>query len=287
MFNANVRVSFDEKGVFLVSKVVFITGASRGIGRATALAFAKAGYRVACTARDLGNTVLPNFKLINTIYAGGSLQETVRMIERLSGEVLALQMDLLSRESVDKAIAQVYANFGCIDVVINNAIYQGPDLNASLLDLTPRTLENVSRAYILAPLQIAQSLIPQMVQQGSGCIINITSGAGEKDPPIPAAQGGWGYAYGAGKAAVSRLSGIISREHGKQGIRAFTVNPGVVNTETLRATISEQGIKSLGQSLCEPELIAEVLLWIVENSDADNMQYQTIDAQRLARHLKL
>lgn len=270
-----------------MSKVVFITGASRGIGRATALAFAKAGYRVACTARELENKISPKFTLSNASDAGSGLQETAKMIESLSGEVLAVPMDLLSRESVDKAIAQVFAHFGCIDVVINNAIYQGPDLNASLLDLTPQTLENVARAYISAPLQIAQVLIPHMVQRGSGCIINITSGAGEKDPPITASQGGWGYAYGAGKAAVSRLSGVISREHGKQGIRAFTVNPGVVNTETLRATIGEKGIKGLAQSLVEPDLIAEVLLWIADNSAADKMQYQTIDAQRLARHLTL
>lgn len=270
-----------------MSKVAFITGASRGIGRATAIAFAKAGYRVACTARDLGNTALPQFNLMNTSHAGAGLQETAKKIHELSGEVLMVQMDLLSRESVELAIAQTFAHFGCIDVVINNAIYQGPDLNAPLLDLTPQTLENVARAYISAPFQIVQTLIPPMLKQGSGCFINITSGAGEQDPPIPASKGGWGYAYGAGKAAVSRLSGVICREHGEQGIRAFTVNPGVVNTETLRTTIGEQGIKGLAQSIVEPELIAEVLLWIADNPDADNMQYQTIDAQRLARHLQL
>jgi len=268
-----------------VSKVAFVTGASRGIGRATAIAFAKAGYRVAFTARKLGKK---NTSRISTnTYVEGSLQETASMIERLSAEAFPVQMDLLSQDSVDQAIVKVLEHFGRIDVVINNAIYQGPDLNASLLDLTSSTLEKVARAYISAPVQIAQALIPLMLQQGGGCIINITSGVGEKDPPISASQGGWGYAYGAGKAAVSRLSGIISREHGKQGIRAFTVNPGVVNTETLRATIGEQGASALAKSIVEPEVIADVLLWIAENQDADKMQYQTIDAQHLARNLKV
>ena len=268
-----------------MSKVALVTGASRGIGRATALAFAQAGYSVAVTARELDNTEVPKYKITSTSYAQGSLQETVKKIENQGGKALPVKMDLLSRDSVESAINQVLARFGKIDVVINNAIYQGPDLNVSLVDLTPQTLENVARAYISAPVQIAQALIPLMIKQGNGCIINITSGAGEKDPPIPAAQGGWGYAYGAGKAAVSRLSGIISREHGSEGIRAFTVNPGVVNTETLRATIGEQGVKGLGQSLVEPEQIAQVLLWIADHGEADKLQYRTIDAQRLAHNL--
>lgn len=269
-----------------MSKVAFISGASRGIGRSTALAFAKAGYRLAITARELDSTIMQQNKVSSTSYASGSLKETVNMIEKFGTEVIALKMDLLSSESVDVAINETIKHFGTVDVVINNAIYQGPDLNVALLDLTQETLEKVARAYIGAPVQITQAVLPSMLKQQSGCIINITSGAGETDPPIPASRGGWGYAYGAGKAAVSRLSGIISREHGHQGIRAFTVNPGVVNTETLRATIGEQGIKGLKQSVAEPEEIADILLWIADNPDSDKMQYSTIQAQKLARDLK-
>jgi hypothetical protein len=155
------------------------------------------------------------------------------------------------------------------------------------LDLTRQTLENVAKAYIYAPAQIAQMLIPNMLHRKAGCIINITSGAGEKDPPIPASDGGWGYAYGAGKAAVSRLSGVISIEHGKQGLRAFTVNPGVVNTETMRATLGTKGLKALGQSIAEPEQIAQVLVWVANNNEADKLQCRTIDAQKLASEIKI
>lgn len=263
-----------------MSKIAFISGASRGIGRATALSFAKAGYRLAITARELDNDTMQQNKV-----SSRSLKETVNMIEEIGTEVIALKMDLLSSDSVDAAIHQVIKHFGRVDVVINNAIYQGPGLNAELSDLTQETLEKVARAYIFAPVQITQAVLPSMLKQKSGCIINITSGAGEKDPPITASRGGWGYAYGAGKAAVSRLSGIISREHGHQGIRAFTVNPGVVNTETLRATIGDQGIKGLKQTVAEPEEIANILLWIADTPDADSMQYSTIQAQKLAREL--
>ena len=264
-----------------MSKIAFISGASRGVGRSTALAFAKAGYRIAITARELDSDTMQQSKVSST----SSLKETVNMIEKFGTEVIALKMDLLSAHSVEIAIREVIKHFGTVDVVINNAIYQGPDLNAALSDLTQETLDNVARAYIGAPVQITQAVLPSMLKQQSGCIINITSGAGEIDPPISASRGGWGYAYGAGKAAVSRLSGIISREHGHQGIRAFTVNPGVVNTETLRATIGDQGIKGLKQSVAEPEEIADILLWIADNPDADAMQYSTIQAQKLARDL--
>ena len=268
-----------------MSKVAFISGASRGIGRSTALAFAKAGYRLVITARELDNEQNQKNLISSTSIASSSLQETASMIEAIGAEVLALKMDLLNYDSVDAAIHQAIKHFGTVDVVINNAIYQGPDLNASLLDLTQATLDKVARGYISAPVQISQAVLPAMLKRKSGCIINITSGAGETDPPISASRGGWGYAYGAGKAAVSRLSGIISREHGHEGIRAFTVNPGVVNTETLRATIGDQGIKGLKQAVSQPEEIADVLLWIVNNSDADVMQYTTIQAQKIAGDL--
>jgi len=270
-----------------MAKVAFITGASRGIGRAVAIAFAKAGYQVAITARELDNGNNNRHKITKTSYAAGSLLDTAKAIEACGSEALALQMDLLCQDSIRMAVEQVLKHFGAVDVLINNAIYQGPDLNVPLLALTPQTLENVAKAYIYAPVQIAQKLIPHMLQRKAGCIINITSGAGEKDPPIPASEGGWGYAYGAGKAAVSRLSGIISIEHGKQGIRAFTVNPGVVNTETLRATLGEKGVKALGQSIAEPEQIASVLVWIADNNEADKWQCRTIDAQKLASEIEI
>ncbi|MDG1123224.1 MAG: SDR family NAD(P)-dependent oxidoreductase [Glaciecola sp.] len=268
-------------------KVAFITGASRGIGRSTAIAFAKAGFHVAITAREFDNDKLQRNKITHSNYAVGSLLDTVRVIKTIGVEVLAIKMDLLSPSSVHTAVEQTLSHFGVVDVLVNNAIYQGPDLNVPLLDLTPDTLDKVSKAYIFAPVQISQMLIPKMLEQQSGCIINITSGAGEKDPPIAAIDGGWGYAYGAGKAAVSRLSGIINIEHGKQGIRAFTVNPGVVNTETLRVTLGNRGIKALGQAVVEPEIIADILLWIATHKEADKLQCRTINAQQLAIDIEM
>ena len=109
-----------------MSKVAFISGASRGIGRATAIAFAKAGYRVAITARELDSEVAQQS-------TQGSLKQTAQMMDQLGCEVIALKMDLLDFNSVASALKQVFEHFGKIDVVVNNAIYQGAGLNASLL----------------------------------------------------------------------------------------------------------------------------------------------------------
>lgn len=268
-----------------MAQVAFITGASRGIGRATALAFARAGFNLALSARTLneGQSHTHSVTTAEGKPLAGSLNATAEEARAYGVEVLVVPMDLLDPDSVADAVAGVLDHYGQVDVLINNAIYQGKDLNASFLELQSATLERMARGYILAPVQITQALLPGMIERGRGCIINMTSGAGESNPPVPAGQGGWGYAYGAGKAAVSRLSGIISREHGQDGIRAFTVNPGVVNTETLRATIGDRGVKALGKGIAEPELPAAVLLWLAQNPAADDFQFQTIHAQPFAK----
>lgn len=265
--------------------VAFITGASRGIGRATAIAFARAGFDLALSARtvEAGETYRHSIHTPDGKPLSGSLNETAEQARSYGVDVKVVPMDLLDADSVTAAVTTVLDYYGHVDVLINNAIYQGTDLNLPLLELQPQTLSRMAQGYILAPLQITQQILPGMLARERGCIINITSGAGESDPPVPSIEGGWGYAYGAGKAAVSRLSGIIAREHGKQGIQAFTVNPGVVNTETLRVTIGDRGVNALGKGIAEPELPAAVLLWLATSPEAEGFQYRTVHAQPFAR----
>lgn len=268
-----------------MGQVAFITGASRGIGRATAIAFARAGFNLALSARTLeeGEAHTHSIRNADGQPLAGSLNATAKEARRHGVDVQVVPMDLLDPVSVQQAVAGVLAHYGHVDVLINNAIYQGADLNAPLLELQQETLQRMAQGYLLAPVQITQQVLHSMLQRRHGCIINITSGAGESDPPVAACDGGWGYAYGAGKAAVSRLAGIIAREHGDQGIRAFTVNPGVVNTETLRATIGEKGVLAMRKGVAEPELPAAVLLWLATAPEAADFQYQTIHAQPFAR----
>lgn len=255
-------------------KVVFISGASRGIGRATAIAFAKAGFDLALTARASEDGEISH-----------ALSQTQRLVQSYGADTCLQAMDLTSTESVSNACNAILEYYSRVDVIVNNAIFQSDQLNAPVIQLSEHTLQNVAHAYMYAPLQIVQHFLPTQIENQAGTIINITSGAGEVDPPVPASEGAWGYAYGAGKAAVSRLSGIIAREHQKDGIVALTVNPGVVNTETLRATIGEQGVKNLKQGVAEPQLIADVLVWLAQDPDAKKLQYKTIHAQSLANKI--
>ena len=263
---------------------VLITGASRGIGKATALAFARAGYDVAITAR----TEIEGQRHQHSISGRdgqalpGSLMTTLREMEACGAQALAMRMDLLEPASIDAVADAVLMKFPRIDVLINNAIYQGSDLNARFLDLDAEVLARVWQGYVAGPVRLTQRVLQQMLKQGRGTVINVTSGAGESAPLLAAGRGGWGYAYGAAKAAVSRLSGVLAIEHGDQGIRAYTVNPGVVSTEALHATLGEDGalFKQIGPA--PPEVPAQVMLWLATNKDAPEYQRRTINAQPFA-----
>lgn len=267
-----------------MNKVVFITGASRGIGRETALAFARAGFDVAISARTLeeGETHAHALTHADGRALAGSLAATAQAVRELGREAFAVRMDLLDEQSVRAAAAAVLARFGRIDVLVNNAIYQGSDLNLPFMDLGRDTLQRVFQGYVMAPVTLTQCVLPAMRAQGGGTVINVTSGAGESDPPVAAGKGGWGYAYGAGKAAVSRLSGVLAAEFGAEGIRAYTVNPGVVGTEALRATIGEQGVIALRRGVAPPEVPAAVLCWLATAPQAVDFQRRTIHAQPFA-----
>lgn len=264
---------------------LLITGASRGIGKATALAYARAGYDVAITARTEveGQKSEHGLTGANGQPLPGSLATTAQEIRACGARALPLRMDLLDSSSIDAAVSAVTGEFGRIDVLINNAIYQGAGLNARFLDLSEEELVRVWQGYVGGPFRLTRQVLTQMLAQGGGTVINVSSGAGEKDPPIPAGEGGWGFAYGAGKAAFSRLAGILAAEHGKQGIRAYTINPGVVSTEALRATIGEDGALAKRLGAAPPEVPAQVMLWLATNSAASKYQRCTIDAQTFAR----
>ena len=268
-----------------MNKVAFITGASRGIGRATALAFARAGFDLAISARSLdeGQSHAHGLRNPDGTPLPGSLNTTAAAIRELGRKALVVPMDLLDSESVLAASQAVFTEYGRVDVLVNNAIYQGSDLNAPFMQLQPETLERVFQGYVMTPFLLTRAVVSQMLEQGGGVVINVTSGAGETDPPVAAGKGGWGYAYGAGKAAVSRLSGILSVELGEQGISAYTLNPGVVTTDALRATIGDKGVIALRAGSAPPEVPAAVMLWLATHEGAVDHQRKTIHCQPFAR----
>ena len=267
--------------------VVLVTGASRGIGAATAIAFAKAGWRVVIAARTLQaqQEQIHQLRYADGQLLQGSLSETAKAIEATGAEVLMQSMDLMDTHSMDLAIEAALKYYGRIDVLINNAVYQDREVNAMLLDLDDDALQRSLLGNVVAPFHMAKKVLPHMISQGGGKIINVGSGAGQYDPPMAANQGGWGFAYGASKAGLGRLAGCINREWGHAGVVAFSVNPGFVNTEAAQATLGLDAELSQRYGATTPEAIAVSLLWLASNASAAELtrKPQLIDLQALIK----
>ncbi len=271
--------------------VVFITGASRGIGAATAEAFGRAGWRVAIAARTNadGQTLANQLRRTDGQLLSGSLATTAAAVQTSGAQVFAHAMDLMDTASMDAALDAVLAHFGRIDLLVNNAVYQDRESNAMLLDLDDDALQRTLLGNVVAPFHLARRLLPTLLAQGGGQIINVCSGAGQNDPPVAANQGGWGFAYGASKAGLARLAGCINREHGAQGVRAFSVNPGLVTTEAVTATLGDDGALAQRYGAVAPSAIAASLLWLATHPDAAALagKPKLIELQALVREHQL
>ena len=168
------------------SRVAFITGASRGIGAESAVALARAGYRVAITARTLSEgeshdrvgsaTVLP-----------GSLAATAAAVEKVGGEALCLRGDILDTPSMVAAAEAALQHFGRVDVLFNNAVYQGTGNMEPLLEVTEEQLRAIYQGNVFTPLALVKSFVPGMIKRGSGTVLNMVSHSAFTDPPAAAA----------------------------------------------------------------------------------------------------
>lgn len=250
--------------------VVLITGASRGIGAATAVAFGRAGWRVAITARTQseGQPLEHQLRRPDGALMAGSLATTAAAVRATGAEVYVHPMDLMDPTSLDAALDAVLAHHGRIDLLVNNAVYQDRESNALLAQLDDDALQRTLWGNVVAPFHLVRRLLPAMVAQGGGQIVNISSGAGKDDPPVPADQGAWGYAYGASKAAMARLAGCINVEYGAKGVRAFSVNPGLVSTEAVTATLGDGGLLEQRYGAMKPQAIAAGLVWLATDPRA-------------------
>ncbi len=264
--------------------VALVTGASRGIGRAVAVALAASGHRVAITARtrregerrEHSSTVAVS----DTSPLPGSLATTAAAIEAGGGTVLAVPSDLLDLGSLTSLVDAVLDQWGRIDTLVNNARYVGPGHMDRFLDTPLEVLQDHLAANAVAPIHLLQLVLPGMVARGSGTVINVTSAAGTSDPPAPAGRGGWGMGYAVSKAALHRAAGVLAVEHPHQGIRFFNLSPGGVATERIRADMAEFGFD--GSGWAPPELIGAVAVWLVTAAEAEALSGTEVRAQDLA-----
>lgn len=244
-------------------KVAFITGASRGIGAESAVALAQAGWDVAITARTLADGESQHYGMGNAALPG-SLEATAAAVQAAGGEALCLRGDILDQQSLIDAAQQALAHFGAIDLLFNNAIYQGPGNQDNLLDVTDEQLQNIYQGNVFTPLALIKTLLPTMLEQQAGTIINMVSYTAFNDPPAPASQGGWGFAYPSSKAAFGRMAGSLRVEHPDSGLRVFNLEPGTVFTEVMKASgIDEEVMKRF--KACTPQSIAAVVAWLADN----------------------
>ncbi len=266
-------------------KVAFITGASRGIGRVTAVAMAEAGYNVVLTARTLkeGESHRHMVSTHDGKPLSGSLETTAELVKSQGGKALAIRMDLLDLSTIDSAVESVLAQWGRIDVLVNNATFQGAGVNVPFQEQNLDDLRRIFDANVFSSFHLTQRVVMHMIQRGEGIIISLTTGGAEFDPPMSVLEGGWGFGYGASKAAFHRLAGILNAELGEKGIRAFNLQPGVVTTEALMATLGENSEMAVAYGSAPPEVPAAVIRWLATKPEANEFLGKTVHAQSLAR----
>jgi NAD(P)-dependent dehydrogenase (short-subunit alcohol dehydrogenase family) len=259
-----------------------VTGASRGIGKAIALALADQGHDVAIAARTLraGDPTREHSQTVHkkdTRPLPGSIEETAAEIGQRGREALPLRLDLTDLDSVESAMKTLLDRWGGVDVVVNNGRHIGPGLMDTMLDTPIGQYPLFLTAHGVAPIRIAQLLLPGMLERGGGTFVTVSSNAGYiwyPDGPRP------GLGYRIGKAAGHTLVGSIQAEYGGKGVRAFNVNPGFTLTERNSLDAGEFGFDP--RYACPPQAVAAAVAWLVTSPEADALQRQNIEAQDLA-----
>jgi len=225
----------------LAGRVALITGASSGIGDATARVLAEAGAKVAIAARRHER-----------------LEVLARELSKAGAEVLVLAADLLREDENQRIVAETEKHFGRLDILVNNA---GVMLLSPVDGANPDDWRRMLELNVLGPMVSSQAALPGMRARGGGHIVNISSTAGRI--ANPSASG-----YSASKFGIVAFSESLRREVYKDNIRVSVVEPGVVETE-LRDHIPDAGTKETLNAWAasvrqlQPEDVANAVLYCV------------------------
>jgi NAD(P)-dependent dehydrogenase (short-subunit alcohol dehydrogenase family) len=224
-------------------KVVFITGAASGSGRAAALAFAAEGARITILDRSTD-----------------ALEQVRTSVKNAGAEVMAITCDVSSPEQVEAAVKQVVDRFGRLDVAFNNAGVENKAAPVHEIDLAE--WDRILGINLRGTFVCMKHELEQMVKQGGGVVVNTSSGAG-----IRGVAGG--AAYAASKHAIIGLTRSAALDYAKQNIRVNAVLPGNIETPMMdrftggdiQKAIDLEPVGRLGK----PEEIAEAVLWMASD----------------------
>jgi 3-oxoacyl-[acyl-carrier protein] reductase len=239
---------------YFSGKTIIITGAGSGIGRATALIFAREGANVVCA--DIKES---------------AVAQTVEQINAIGGQALALTIDVTKRTAVEDMVELAISDFGRVHFLFNSA---GAAIRRSkFLDIDDKLMDQTFDLNVKGTFYGMQAILPHMLENKSGVIVNMGSQSHKRGGP------GSGVHYAAAKGAVVTMTMGVAREFAAQGIRALSISPGPIDTafqanaatspEMSQQMLNDIPIKRFGK----PEEIGELVLFMC----SDACEFMTAD----------
>ncbi len=231
----------------LSDKVVLITGGAQGMGKATAMLFAENGVRVALT--DIDET---------------KLNETVNDIKAKGGSVIGIQADVTNSSEIEEMLNTVLDSYSTVDILVNNA---GILRRTKIIDIPEDEWDLVIDVNLKSVFLCSRAVLPIMIKQKKGKIINMSSSAGRSVSTIGGAH------YTASKAGVLGFTRHLAKEVAQYNINVNAVCPGLIDTEMVRLTCAKEKIEWYEKSfpisrLGEPAEVADLILFLASEESS-------------------